>query len=665
MSRTVSLDPRMGVQVLDFLGKYANLPASGIVAGQSVASALDAVFGRHAPVINDIDIFRRVRSNGLIGANKVNKTARRHKLGEVDLQRGMFWADYTGMNRMLSFIDTYSIQSVSRDGLLNFVNCTAANESRQLTAGKILSGFDLNCVRVGVDLESRQLVWDRQFERFLSTRQLEISMLHTPHHTMLRFIKKLQELPGVYGDLDAAAEICAGITQCKFLGQLGEAVRISMKFGSKMHEMARRFDSVWSPYFQETQHDYGKKRGGDGSGWVEFSGPDHTACGPAEQDWDGAEERVSLWSLDPRGSANSAVQGKMDRLGAAVLNFGPQVVYEARRKKRNAIYVKLDALKKTLSPHAAGFAAVNMDWFSTGYVEGHAIPDIALKVEKFVGKHSRLGGPFMGLALGEQYETMKRINKVCKEFDGLESLGVLEQHCTEVDLHHEAFMRAILIWDKTESSKPFDIVPMTLPKLPSMFKGFTVRELLTAGELRREGKDMTHCVGGYASHVRDNLVRVLQIRRDTPGDKSEWSTVELRDERAWRDPAGQGKTAFGRGARLTVAQHRGRFNDPPAETNSAVLAYLVGMYGKSGLDIWLLRTGIAQAVEQLKVTAIEGMSKPLESICRRLSSLERHLKAASETKMASLKEYATCRVLLEQCSGVASARPSDRHADRT
>ena len=112
MSRKIKLDAAMGVQVLEFLGKYQQLPDRGIVAGQSVALAIDAVSGRHAPVINDIDIFRKVRVNKEIGSSKVNHTAARHSLNVMDLVETHY--GYEEMGHVLRMIDTYSIQSVSK-----------------------------------------------------------------------------------------------------------------------------------------------------------------------------------------------------------------------------------------------------------------------------------------------------------------------------------------------------------------------------------------------------------------------------------------------------------------------------------------------------------------------------------------------------------------------
>lgn len=580
MSRKIKLDAAMGVQVMRFLSDYATLPESGIVAGQSVASAIDAIFGSHMPVVNDVDVFRKVKTRKSIGSEMVTRTAKRqqvvvHNVNAAEQNFSHYGeGHYEGMRQMLSMADSYEIQSVSRDGMLNFVNCTTASGDHDLTATKVLSGFDLNCVRVAVDLQTQRLIWDSSFERFVATRQLEIAMLHTPYHTMVRFLRKLETLPGVYGDVCAAAEICAGISKGRYLGKMMEAKQISLLFGQKMHSQCEAVQSRLDPYFELKSHKFRRDYGPSKSGWMEVSG-----------EVDPADASVELWGLSARGDLDSALQRKMDRMGPMALTHGPRLVYEARRAKSKSVVVKFGEMRESFCGRRKSAVGWNLNVFGEAYVEGHALEDIGEKVDLFLRKHTGFTGLMLGLTLGQQYELTKRIKAVSKEFDGDDSLGVLETQACAVDLLQDDCMREVLRKDAMESQKPFKVMPMQLAKLPGVFNDYTVRELLTRGDLRREGRDMGHCVGGYASLVRANRSRILSIRPKHGRDKSKWSTVELRDQNyphgVWRE--------FGKHAKLVVVQHRSHGNDPAPAINQVIVDYLVEMHGKAGMMQFVMR----------------------------------------------------------------------------
>ncbi|MBW8833430.1 MAG: hypothetical protein JF606_29470, partial [Burkholderiales bacterium] len=238
MRQRIELQAEMGDAVLTHLRQFGELPTTGVVAGQAVASAIDDLWGRQGTgVYNDLDIFRHVQYRADIVIRRANATAARTNMGVVERE-----SDYQRMSQMLALVDSYSIQSVNRDGMLNFVNCTlpAHLSGGGLSPTRVLAGFDLNCVRVAVDLHTKRLVWDRSFELYLASRQIEITMVHTPWHTFLRLLKKLEELPETYADVDAAAAICTGVAGSSFLAKLKSTARVSLLFGAKHKELADR-----------------------------------------------------------------------------------------------------------------------------------------------------------------------------------------------------------------------------------------------------------------------------------------------------------------------------------------------------------------------------------------------------------------------------------------
>ena len=157
MSRGIQLRPEMGTEVVRHLSQFAQLPQTGILAGQAVASAVDDLWGRKGTgVYNDLDIFRRVSPSWDVKKDRANNTADRRTMGYMrNGQDG-----YGAMSQMVELVEGYAIQSVNRQGMLNFVNCTLSQGLKDigLTARRVIGSFDLNCVRVGVDLATGKLI---------------------------------------------------------------------------------------------------------------------------------------------------------------------------------------------------------------------------------------------------------------------------------------------------------------------------------------------------------------------------------------------------------------------------------------------------------------------------------------------------------------------------
>lgn len=238
-----------------------------------------------------------------------------------------------------------------------------------------------------------------------------------------------------------------------------------------------------------------------------------------------------------------------------------------------------------------------------------------------------------------------------------------------MELGRPEAMRALLDWDRVESAKPFEIVPMKLPALPAVFAGFKVRELVTSGELRREGRDMKHCVGGYRWAIQGNHARIVQIRRYTPGDKSEWSTVEFHDAKASRRGGSRATTkgAFGSRAKLVVSQHKGRFNEEPADSNKAVVLYLVASYGKSPLEIKLIQSGVAEALRRAAVSALSAAIAPMTALARYVKGGLKALNARRDAARVALKELKEYRAMMasgyEKMTQTAPVPHDDDDAD--
>lgn len=627
MPQPIALRPEMGREVLRHLSKFAELPTKGILAGQAVDSALTDLWGGGGGVYNDLDVFRQCPTAAYKPHEKANGTAMRSHL---DLSRRQ---TYSGMALVMETVDTYGIASVSRKGMLNYVNCVMASGRyhHRLTPAMVLAGFDLNCVRVAVNLETGLLHWDSHYEAFQASRQLKIAMMHTPYHTYLRLAKKLSELPNVYADLPLAAQACAAIANSRVIRTMLKDRDISLMFGQKHLELAQSQSGAWADYFSLEQSDF---RRGSRSQWEQATGVPQGTPLP--------EDVTRLWALRPRGDVDLAIQARVNKLGKAGLFFASRVVEEACRRKKNQVYVKLDTLRehRMASVRTAGIEPLrdvvlqHLDLLGTCYVEGQALPSVSDKVDAFFKKHTKFSGMLFGLTLAQQWQTVQRLQRLVKRFcsevllvDSEAPWGVLETQATPEDLQSDERAWALLVSDHDRQNKPFDVTPLPLPALPTQWANdYVVKELLTPLELTCEGADMGHCVGGYSQAVRSGRSRIVRIRHKH--NSKGWSTVELRPARE-RGKAEQ---------RWAIVQHRARFNREPNKANHDILRYLLAglNLSETAREHWLKGTLVAWA--QSKVQAQHALVQGLLSAHANLSKPSKHMDGRLRRAQAELEQ---------------------------
>lgn len=563
MTHQIALRPEMGPLILQHLQQFATLPTKGILAGQAVDSAITDLWGKGGGVYNDLDVFRQCPTKAYRPDEKANSTAMRSQLL---LQRV---PSYGSMNLVLQTTNTYGIASVSRKGMLNHVNCfmAAGRYTQKLTAPQVLAGFDINCVRVGVDLQTGLLHWDRHYAQFLRSRQLKIAMMHTPWHTFLRLAKKARELPGVYANLEYAALTCSVMAHSSYVQSMLKEKDISLLFGQKSIELADTLHSDWAPYFKLELVNFLRKPTPAGSynGWSQ---------GPTEKQALPALQAVELGKMVALGGVDPAVQARVNKMGNGSLFFASQIVDESLRRKSNQVYVKLDTLvayrKEQDTQPRDGYVQAHLDLLGTGYIAGQALPAVSDKVETFFNKHTKFWGTMFGMTLDEQATTILHLTQVVNAFS-LEYLGrpsqapwgVLETQATLEDLRSPERARALLVADFNLEREPFKIVPLPLPAMPPQWEQYKLKELLNSGELKAEGAEMGHCVGGYSHSVRSGKSRIVHIRG--PGNSKSWSTAEIQLKHSRRE----GRLVY------CIEQHRARFNGAPLNDNEEILTFVI------------------------------------------------------------------------------------------
>lgn len=634
MKKTVVLHAGMGAEIVKHLSQFAELPSHGILAGQAVDSAITDLWGRGGGVYNDLDVFRQCK----VEPRKIALASATAHRSELSVYYGHPPEDdYEAFQVVAETVDTYSIESVSRDGMLNYVNCRMSDGYYQskLSARHVLSGFDLNCVRAGVDLATGKLYWDHHYEAFLHSRQVKIAMMHTPAHTLLRMLKKREELPDVFIDLDLAATACAAVANSQTLGCMLRNKDISLMFGGKHIEQAKRYEAELAPYFTLELQEF--SQGDDrSSDWAKGAHPH-------------ARRRVALGSLETRGAVPADNQAAIDSMGKGCLFFAYRRLEEERRRKSSQVVVKYDALVAHRKAQARDRSRDRILWhirqLGTGYVEGQALPVISDKVEDFFSKHSGFSDKMLGLTLAQQWATIQSVQALCRRFsdqfktgDPAAALGVIELQAHSFELLDEERLWLLLEADYNENSKPFDIEPLTLPAIPSA-AGVLVRELLTPRELEAEGRRMSHCVGGYASSVARDRCRILSLFNEVTGERS---TAELRAHS--RDA--QGRRVY------DIAQHRGKSNKAPSAHNDNVLRYLVMTMNMSDSARAQLEDGTLQQSLKAKEIAASNMLAQAEKALKRLRTMFDVQEQVRNRALSSLKEAQELQEALQALSGL-------------
>ena len=188
--------------------QFGTLPQSGIFAGQAVASAVYSILDiNHISPYNDLDVFGTEDElpKGIFGNNRYKPLLSRNN-GEqsVALYEGSF-----SYNVGVIDVGSYSIEdsTVDPDNFkINYVKIRPRNTKKTTGFGShILKGFDINCVQVGVDAQTKEVFWTPEFLEFLDSRILEVNFYGTPMHSAVRLLKKKQALP--WASLDVPSQM--------------------------------------------------------------------------------------------------------------------------------------------------------------------------------------------------------------------------------------------------------------------------------------------------------------------------------------------------------------------------------------------------------------------------------------------------------------------------
>lgn len=549
-------DPSLGQAIIERLSALQTLPQAGIVAGQSVSSAIDEILGIGRPVYNDIDVFMGPKEWKSLGNGYFDGHAGPTLNGSVGYGETEVHVDGYDKTWRYATRVHYSVEATRMDGLVNQVRVTWQNVGVDGASRvrALLNGFDTNNVQVGLDLRARQLVRLPAYDEFFRSRELRIEKVFTPIHSLLRFMKKKEEL-GLYGHSERHLEFIRRLVYLNELDPLYREARVDAFKAGKFYMESAAVRDVCK---RRDLPGLGTQRAGEGvaSAPLAFG---HKYLGLFERF---AKELEPYFELTPHAEKN--VWLASSRIGAPRLQDHIDLPFQPSAQSRKLWQLGLPASKLVrerreafqrfvlwlpvkIRPAYENAYRIHGD----DYLVGCESQTAWRELQAVVSIHPEFRNTILPLPMHEQISLMRLMRRVFRKegaepawglFAGKTYLWALEQ----LD-DPEAF--AQYVHKLMGSTEPL-VDPAYLLPLPAEFRGAAVTELNSDRALIREGNRMRHCVGGYGDVVRYEDSRIISVRLgESRMDQStlewgltgstEWpirpAELELRQHHSYRD----------------------------------------------------------------------------------------------------------------------------------
>lgn len=650
MASNIEIYPDDGLKVLKLLRSVTKtkLPDYGLLAGQAVCSALLYLKGQDSHInVNDLDIFIPLysRENHLypfephhkiprarsvystverIDHNHSERVAWRDDLYQRKSKAGtlprsseeyeeieneayrLFPAKKENFWRFQesSFQLGYRILAVYRRGLKNIIftgkprSVVGDNKdifSFDVEAMKVLKGFDLNSVQVGIDLKTGKIYYTPEFVGFLHSKQLRILQPYRPWHTIIRYFQK-RDQHGYYGNDELAIAITAtfhdlrtpelmedlrdcepeeGFHHGAFYGHNMTGLSNDIpRFGGGYIDKYRNIQNLLTNHFDlriETVN-------------VEKKNVEKAKSLP---------DKTQLGKLVPRYSGVGSVLGGSHRkslqkqLGLKILNYPayarcnlPAIIedkfglYGKRIQQRRSTL--LDGLGKVNTRRNPFHRGPLLDVLAGrgDLLHGNIYQEGLEKVTKLLESHSEMRSRFYTLSLEDQITLAKRINWIEKNYPYLAfhviTGNLLISNDDLVNLDPDTLIQQIEVsyeaWLKKELARPALVEPLFAEvNLPDSKMWAT--ELTHSGLLIEEGSIQRHCVGGYSRKVKGGRCRIVSFRKSFHARV----TAEL----VW----------FPKQKLWAVTQFRTRFNRHPKNEFYTALKEWSGLMLEKGINV--------------------------------------------------------------------------------
>ncbi len=157
------------------------LPSDAWLSGQAFASL---VSGRKV-VVNDIDVFKVAHYD-----NQGEDKMMTKKISIVEIQSNSYdqWIGTGSLTK-------YKVVATTNIGLMNLTNITFDGFEEESNHGDMLvKYFDINSTQCAINTSTLEVVWTKAFESYCKTNTLEITNCATIGHSLVRLVKKADEL---------------------------------------------------------------------------------------------------------------------------------------------------------------------------------------------------------------------------------------------------------------------------------------------------------------------------------------------------------------------------------------------------------------------------------------------------------------------------------------
>jgi len=506
---------------------FGKLPSKGFIAGGAPAALLhNEAHGTNYP-INDVDIFLPVSTRIPVADLPMPKMDVELKT-HIDIYGHIDYHDYDVRR-------SYRVLNSTRDGDFNYVDVALNDKYSSIEAGEIiLNGFDINACQVGVDIETSKLRYTKEFEYFFETQQLKVVRPHTPFHTAIRVVKKIDDLK-CYCNLDEEMTYLSYVPLIlpKY-NNLGGTLDYAVYFGKKYYDMAMKHIDVLERYFKIISI---KEKP------IKFLHGNHEDLFfPIPIKFKKVND---LFTMEPLNQTVDACFTVCKNVTDIKYLWDLLKMPKAKAEKnRRAIQVigRRSLVAMIFNPQYA-----QCDWN-----EKHLY-----QIEEFLTQHASIGGVFlkMDLNIQQQAEAINLIKRKEKQH-GRFITGLIEKS-------KKLPVKISPAWIDRQVKKLKSALHAKLAQ-PLDLSGFNfkanVKELTTIDELLKEGERMHNCVGGYAMAVNHLRCRVYHIEvKDAPST----AEIQFEDGKYW------------------IVQHKGVNNTEPLKGNKKLARKLLEYINKT------------------------------------------------------------------------------------
>ena len=563
------LRSEMGIPAFQYLSALSDqeidLKTPALIAGGSVSAYLRNTLKKMKDPFNDIDLFVQAKDQPKNEVGMATTTLSvSESIEEVDL--------YGNLQIVRSQI--YKLKNSERFGNLNVVHCQTIKDnfaSTQEMALSALRTFDINQCQVGIYHHPGQeprLIWTPEYQKFWDTSQLDVSCVNTPIHTAVRILDKHAQLEGTFLNRDAVMQLLAA--RADEINQVIERIsennycsnrrmmhvhalteklskwqlKSRLAFGGELKNKLIKVQSQIAPYFEIPE--------------------------------DINESKRRVFSIKPRTSEIKRYYAEMGESGGiSLLNEKKMLAFhraDTFSYKAN-ICKQIKHCLKTNDIEASMISVQGSSYFEK---------EVSLKelgiMSNLLKEHRGLWPFFANQTIDKRIKIAKAIRKTEKIF-GIASIGILE---TMQEYNYSERME--IVSADTQSDIEKILSNFIKPKLADMagnlceskfppslvIGGYAIKNLITKVDLLTEGTEQCHCVGGYASFIKDRVSIILSLRKEEKNGRkisNESLTMEIRT--ICRD----GKTKY------VLNQFKGKQNRFPDANEyivaKTVLAYVV------------------------------------------------------------------------------------------